>query len=251
MKNSMKVLTLFLTATSIGCVSASKYKTLEDEKGTTDQQLAVCSKNKTDLEKKLGITSTEKDKLAGSVADMTKALQEAEIRKQESDKRLAEFQDLTNKFKKLVDAGKLSIKFQNGRMMIALSTDVLFSSGSAILSAEGKKAITEVAGLLKNLQKRNFQVEGHTDNIPMKSAQFPSNWELASARSISVLNTMLAAGVQQERLSAASYGAAQPIADNTTDTGRQVNRRIAIVVVPDLSGLPGFDELKRLSENDI
>ena len=239
-------LCLFLLASS-GCVSAGKYKDLEDQQGQTQEKLTACEKERSELQRQLGMSSTEKSQLETSVADMRKALADAEARKVETEKRLAEFKELTSKFKGLVDAGKLSIKFQNGKMMLALSTDILFPSGSAQLSTPGKAAITEVAGLLKDLQNRNFQIEGHTDNVPIHSKQFPSNWELASARAMSVLNTMLAAGFPPEHVSTSSYGSYEPIADNSTKEGKSENRRIAIVIVPDLSGLPGFDEINRLS----
>lgn len=242
----LKIFILSIIATSIGCVSSGKYKDLEADKQSTDEQLALCAKTRADLEKKLGITSTENSKLEGSVAAMKKALQDAEDRKQETEKRLAEFRELTSKFKALTDSGKLSVKVRNGRMMIALSTDVLFPSGSAQLSAAGKDAITEVSGVLKDLKNKKYQVEGHTDNVPIRSKQFPSNWELASARAISVLNTMTAAGLPPEQVSAASYGKFDPITDNESEKSRSENRRIAIVVVPDLSGLPGYEELNKL-----
>jgi len=237
---------LILTMLS-GCVSAGKYHDLEDANSKTETSLATCEAQKAELEKKLGITSSEKTELEGSVADMKRALQELEARKAETEKRLAEFRELTAKFKDLVDAGKLSIKVRNGRMMLALSTDILFASGSARLSAAGKAAIQEVAEHLKGLDNRNFQIEGHTDNVPIHTAQFPSNWELASARAGTVLNTMLATGFPPEHISLASYGQYDPLNDNTTPEEKAENRRIDIVIVPDLSGLPGYDELNRMS----
>jgi chemotaxis protein MotB len=239
----------FLTLIALtGCVTASKYNDLEAADNATKKSLNSCETDKADLDRKLGITSSEKSELEGSVATMKRALAELEARKIETEKRLAEFRELTEKFKDLVSAGKLSIKVRNGRMMLALSSDILFASGSAQLSKEGAESITEVAGLLKDLQNRNFQIEGHTDNKPIHTRQFPSNWELASARASSVLNTMLAAGFPPEHVSVASYGSNDPLNDNSTPEKRAENRRIAIVVVPDLSGLPGFDELNRMSE---
>ena len=244
--NKLSLAVVFLMFTT-ACVSTGRYKEMVDQDSNHQSSLAACESQKAELEKKLGITSTQKTILEDSVATMTRALSELEARKGETEKRLAEFRDLTAKFKELVDAGKLSIKVRNGRMMLALSTDILFASGSAQLSPTGASAIKEVTGLLKDLNNRNFQIEGHTDHVPIHTKQFPSNWELASGRSISVLNTMLAAGLPPERVSTASYGKFDPVDDNETEKGRAENRRIAIVIVPDLSGLPGFDELNRLS----
>ena len=142
-----------------------------------------------------------------------------------------------------------SVKIVDGRMVVVLATDVLFGSGSASLSREGKDAVSEVARLLASIPQRSFQIEGHTDNVPIRTAQYPSNWELASARSLTVLKTMLEAGMPADRISAAAFGDAKPAVSNETADGRAQNRRIEIIIVPDLSALPGFDELQRVESN--
>lgn len=236
-----------------GCVTAGKYdklesahQKLEEDYQRAEQQLGLCAMTRSDLQKQLGISGAENSKLEGSVEDLKKTIQEAALRRKETEKRLAEFRDLTSQFKQLVNAGKLKIKVQNGRMTLVLSTDILFPSASAELSAVGKAAIVEVANILKHMNKR-FQIEGHTDNLRIHTKQFPSNWELGSERAISVLNTMIAAGLSPGHISAASYANFEPVSDNDTGAGRAENRRIDIVIVPDLSGLPGYDELNQLS----
>ena len=187
----------------------------------------------------------DKSSLQASVTDMKAALEDLQRRKAEADKRIAEFKSLLDKFKSLIDAGKLRVKIFEGQMVVELATDVLFGSGSANLSREGKAAIAEVAGLLSSIQGRKFQVNGHTDNVPIATAQYPSNWELASARALTVLRTMVEAGMPAGRISAASFGDSRPARPNDSPEGKAANRRIEIVVVPDLSSLPGFDELNR------
>ena len=186
----------------------------------------------------------DKARLKGSVDEMKAALAELESRKAAAEQRIAEYQSLLVRFKKLIDAGKLSVKIVDGRMVVALATDVLFASGSAELSAEGGAAIGEVATVLAGIPDRKFQIEGHTDNVPIKTDKYPSNWELASARALTVVRAMIGAGMPAGRVSAASYGEFKPTAANDSPTGKAANRRIEIVVVPDLSGLPGFDELR-------
>ena len=161
--------------------------------------------------------------------------------------RIAQFQELTDKFRSLVDAWKLKVSMIRGRMVVQMQTDVLFGSGSARLSSEGRTAIEEVSGLLASLADRRYQIEGHTDNVPIRTTAFPSNWELAAARAISVVSVMVDNGMAPERVSAVSYGDTTPIEDNDAKKGRAQNRRIEIVVVPDLSQLPGFDELEQMS----
>lgn len=248
-------LVLFTAGVLSACVSSSKYedlegkhKTLTEENEKNKATIVVAESKINELNGKLGIANTERSALEGSMADMKKALEEMQKRKLETEKRLGEFRELTNKFGKLVNAGKLSVKVVNGRMVVALSTDILFSSGSAKLSSEGTTAIKEVAALLKGLEGRNFQIEGHSDNVPIKTSVYPSNWELASARALTVVKTMLDAGLPAERISAASYADTQPIATNDNPEGRTQNRRIAITIMPDLSGLPGYQELNQMTK---
>jgi chemotaxis protein MotB len=244
-----------------GCVSAGTHKQLQDQYDKTAANLSDCQKKTAayeskiheqdvltkDLESKLGSTKSEKLKLEGNVTEMKTALDALTKQRAEADQRIKEFQDLVTKFKSLTDTGKISVKIVDGQMVVALSSDVLFPSGSARLSPDGSKSIEEVTALLTAVPNRKFQVEGFTDNIPIKTAQFPSNWELASARALNVVKTMLDSGMPSERVSAASFGDTHPVQANDTDDGRAANRRIEIVVVPDLSTLPGYQQLQKMS----
>jgi len=188
----------------------------------------------------------DKGRLKADVESMRKALADLQARRDAAEAQLAAYRDLLSRFQRLIDAGKLRVKIVEGRMVVELATDVLFSSGSADLSTDGKAAIDEVARVLATIPDRHFQVEGHTDNDPIRTAQYPSNWELAAGRALTVVRTMIAAGMPAARVSAASYAESKPVAPNETPAGKQANRRIEIVVVPDLSGLPGYDELQAI-----
>ena len=174
------------------------------------------------------------------------ALLTLNARKAEADRRVAQYRTLLGKFKKLIDAGTLQVSITDGRMVLALPSDVLFSSGRAELSEEGRQTIAEVASVLATIPERRFQVEGHTDNVPIRTKRFPSNWELASARAVNVVGEMIQAGVDPGSVSGASQGEYRPVSSNDDETGRAQNRRIEIVLVPDLSMLPGFEELKNV-----
>jgi chemotaxis protein MotB len=188
----------------------------------------------------------DKDRMKAAEQELQKALKELQARKAQIEARVAEYRGLLTRFKGLIDAGKLRVRMQNGKMIVELATDILFPSGSADLSAEGRAAVTEVAGVLVSIPDREFQVEGHTDNVPIRTKTFPSNWELAFARANSVLQAMVTGGMAPRRISAASAGEFRPRADNGSEEGRAMNRRIEIIVVPDLSQLPGAEELERL-----
>jgi chemotaxis protein MotB len=194
----------------------------------------------------MATATKDKSRLLASVEDMTRALADLEKRRAEAEARVAEFKNLLARFRSLIDAGKLKVKIIDGRMVVVLATDILFASGSASLSKEGRTAIGEVAQVLRTIPQRAFQVEGHTDTVRIATAQYPSNWELAAARAITVLKTMVEGGLAPDRVSAASFGETRPVATNETQDGKALNRRIEIIIVPDLSTLPGFEELKRV-----
>jgi chemotaxis protein MotB len=183
----------------------------------------------------------DKGRLQASVEEMTRALAELEKRRADAERRIAEFKNLLGRFRALIDAGKLKVKIVDGRMVVVLATDILFASGSASLSKEGRGAVVEVGQVLASIPKRTFQIEGHTDNVPMATAQYASNWELAAGRAINVLKAMVESGLPADRVSAASFGDTRPVSDS-----KAMNRRIEITIVPDLSLLPGFEELKSL-----
>ena len=130
---------------------------------------------------------------------------------------------------------------------LTLPMDILFPSGSAKLGKEGRDALLAVGRGLATIPGRSFQVEGHTDDVPIHTAAYASNWELAAARALGVVRALLEAGVTPQRVSAASFSEYHPTAANDGDANRARNRRIEIVVVPDLSGLPGFRELQKLT----
>jgi chemotaxis protein MotB len=224
----------------------AKAKGLDAEKGRLEQALAAKEAELKKTNDDLAATLKDKAGLKNSVADMKSALDELAKRKAESDKRIAEYKNLLARFQSLIDAGKLKVKIVDGRMVVALASDILFASGSAALSKDGKASVEEVAAVLASIPERKFQVEGHTDNVPIKTAQFPSNWELASSRALTVLKTMVEAGMPADRVSAASFGDSKPAVPNDTPEQKAQNRRIEIVVVPDLSTLPGFDELQKV-----
>lgn len=181
--------------------------------------------------------------LEGEVERMKQAIAELEARKAQTEARMNEYRDLVGRFQSMIDAGTLKVKIVNGRMVVAMATDILFPSGSATLRKDGQDAVTSVAQILASIPNREFQIEGHTDNVPVGSAQFPSNWDLGAARAIGVVQQMIAAGMPPDRISAASFGEFRPVDTNRTKEGKTANRRIEIVVVPDLSQLPGFQEL--------
>ena len=185
--------------------------------------------------------------LEASVQDMRVALKELEQRRAVREQRIADFRAMLARFQSMIDAGTLDVRIIDGRMVLSMSMDILFESGSATISKPGMAALIEVGHRLGDMPGRRFLIEGHTDDVPIHNERFKSNWELATARAQGVVYALLGAGVLPTQLSAASFGEFRPRTDNATDAGRAQNRRIEIAVEPDLRGLPGFDELRSMS----
>lgn len=149
------------------------------------------------------------------------------------------YEDMIGRFQSLIDGGQVSVNIVRGRMVIQLPQDILFASGSANIGAEGRQTLQEVGSVIAELDDREFQVEGHTDDVPISTERFPSNWELSSARALSVVRLLIQAGVDPVRVSGAGFGEFQPVASNDDAAGRRRNRRIEIVMLPNLDVIAG------------
>jgi len=112
---------------------------------------------------------------------------------------------------------------------IELNSSLLFGSGDAMPSDMAFNIIDKVAGILKPFDNP-IHVEGFTDDIPISTAQYPTNWELSSARSSSIVRMLAMEGVNPGRLASVGYGEFQPVANNATAEGRARNRRVVLVV---------------------
>jgi chemotaxis protein MotB len=118
---------------------------------------------------------------------------------------------------------------RDGKLSIAIRSDILFASGAAQLSAEAEPVIRQLGRVLREFPV-NIRIEGHTDNVPVSGGPYPSNWELSAARSVSVVHLLVAEGVAPERLSAVGYGEFHPVVPNATPDGRNANRRVVMTV---------------------
>jgi chemotaxis protein MotB len=119
---------------------------------------------------------------------------------------------------------------RRGLVVRVLTDQLLFASGQATLQPAGFPLLNEVAQLLNVDKSHPITVEGHTDNIPISSSQYPSNWELSTDRATTVVRYLIAKGVNRERLGAVGYADLHPLASNATAAGRAKNRRVEIVL---------------------
>jgi len=203
---------------------------------------------------KLDRTGTEKAELAKTLEDTQRALAEFKQRAEQLERIKARFELLRKKLKKMTELG-LTVTIRRNRMVISLPGDVLFKSGEDELAAQGQNILSQVAEVIASdasLSQRHYQVAGHTDDQPLRRTvdKFKDNWGLSAMRARSVLVFLVeskdsgAAGrLDPKRWSAAGYGATDPVSSNATPEGRSQNRRVELVVLPDVEEMLDLQSL--------
>ncbi|MCG7957079.1 MAG: flagellar motor protein MotD [Candidatus Thiodiazotropha endolucinida] len=129
-----------------------------------------------------------------------------------------------------VDRDLVDVSFSEDRVVVNMKDKMLFPSASAHLSRAAVKALGEISRVLKTVPNQ-VQVEGNTDNRPINTEEFPSNWELSAARAASVVHLMTRTGIDPGRMSAVGYAEHRPVADNDTQEGRAKNRRVTLIIL--------------------
>lgn len=136
----------------------------------------------------------------------------------------------------LVDQDLVRVRRGVDYLEVEIKSDILFRSGSDVPSALAVDTVRRVGAVLRD-EPNAVRVEGYTDDQPIRTALFRSNWELSAARAASVLQELMAAGIAPSRLSLTGYGEFQPVADNATAAGRDANRRVMLVVLAPQQGV--------------
>ncbi|MDD2700200.1 MAG: flagellar motor protein MotD [Sideroxydans sp.] len=155
-------------------------------------------------------------------------LAEKYIKQQERMKRLSEA--LNSKLASFVNKGAMSVSQNDRGVTLDINASMLFQQGDASLQPVAVATLTDVAKILAQ-EEMPVEVEGYTDNLPIATAQFPSNWELSSARASSVVRLFIEQGLTTERLKAIGHADNDPVATNDTAEGRARNRRVTVTVL--------------------
>lgn len=137
---------------------------------------------------------------------------------------------------------EVEIQLQENGVMFRIQAPFLFGSGLAALRDESRSVLEELSVMFKKFPYQ-IRIEGHTDSMPINSERFPSNWELSSARAVTVARYFQGLGLPPERIAATGYGEYHPIGDNASADGREKNRRVEIFLQLDKRNLPRADEL--------
>ncbi len=148
---------------------------------------------------------------------------------------------LEQKLGQEINDKQIKLQMMEKGLVITVVGDLLFDSGKSKIRPEAYSLLGKVSDILKdNMAQFNVGIEGHTDNVPIKLSGWKSNWELSTARALSVLHYLVNdQGISPERLSAIGYGEYRPVDSNETADGRKQNRRVEIVILPNVTKVKG------------
>lgn len=215
---------------------------LEQRVSELEQQEDELRAELAEAEGDLELYEQRKGSLEESLEASREELDELREARRQTEERLAMYREVAEQLASMVEAGQLSIEIRDGRMVINLDDEILFDSGRTAIKQDGQEALAQLADILQDVDDREFLIAGHTDNVPISSASFDSNWELSTARAVEVVEFLQDEGVSPNNLAAAGYGEHDPVATNETDDGRAQNRRIEIVLMPTIDELPSLPD---------
>jgi chemotaxis protein MotB len=229
----------------------ARNRALVVERVEREKQMAALERRIRDLEKtgenlelERSILDDERIKLIDDLESLrvgNEALQlDLEVERARREATEAEARELNTTYAGLIEeleqevtSGKLEIHRLEGRLQVRALDQILFSTGSTVIRAEGREVLAHVAEQIRVLGGHRVSVEGHTDTVPISSERFPSNWELSAARAAGVARFLVENGLDPAKVTAAGRGEFHPIAPNDSREDRARNRRIEIVLVPE------------------
>jgi chemotaxis protein MotB len=233
---------LVLLAAAAGSVYWWLYRPQQLALQATRQELAVAQQEAGSLRARVADLETVRDQLLRTSTDL-----HAQVAQKEAELlALGSAQDeIVDGLKKEIADHQVQVERIKDRLRVEMVDEILFDSGEATLKPGGIEVLKKVGAALKKVEDRPVEVQGHTDNVPIRGAlarRFPTNWELSSARSLNVARFLQdQAGLDPARLSAVAHSEYRPRASNETEEGRRRNRRIEILLGPVPSPEPGAE----------
>src|SRR3989338_3701039 len=211
----------FVVMYSISSVNEGKYKTFSDS-------LTIAFTNQPSSASTNIVPNQQEQMLKALVDRRTARLGEQQRKIQERMKALEN--GVSQVMLPMINQGLVSVSQNKRGVIIDISASSLFRTGDAAIQPEILNVLRQVAAVL-NKEEQPIEVEGHTDDVPIKTAQFPSNWELSSARASSVARMLIDNGVQAKRLAVVGLAENQPLAPNDSPENRAKNRRVTITIL--------------------
>jgi chemotaxis protein MotB len=246
------ILVVGLMVTS--CVSSKKYLAseakvdqLQKDNAKTVDLLNTCNTQVDNLKVEKATLQREN---AGAQDDLKALSTESKMTIADQAKRLKNFQDMIQAQQNVMDKLKnsianalmnyktdeLTVYIKDGKVYVSLEEKLLFKSGSDVVNPKGKEALKTLADVLNGTKDITVQIEGHTDNVPIETKQFKDNWDLSTARATSVVRILTKDyGFDPIRITASGRSQFHPATTNETTEGRASNRRIEVILSPDLN----------------
>lgn len=211
----------FVVMYAISSVNEGKYRVFSASLTSAFRNQAV--------KPEASVAASEQELLLKSLVDRRNA-KLAEQQRIQQERMQAIAKNLNAVMAPLVKSGQVSVTQTDRGVVVEINASALFGLGDAVLRGASSKTLIEVAQVLAQ-GSQLIEVEGHTDDIPIKTPQFPSNWELSSARASSVVRLFIEHGVAESRLTAVGSAANHPVGSNSTPEGRAQNRRVTVTVL--------------------
>jgi len=231
---------------SAGCVSTGEFEklqadknqeinalqkqrsALEQEKQELQSQRSALERQQADLRSQLATLQSQRSQLERERDELARQKGELEAASKQTK---SQYDGLVNNLNEEVKKGQLQVRQFKDMLTVEVAEQLFFDSGRAALKDQGKDVLKRVGEALKGYDDKVIRVVGHTDNVPIATSQFPSNWELSVARATTVVRFLQGAGVPPERMTASGRGEYSPVAPNDDADGRRKNRRIEITLV--------------------
>lgn len=220
----------FVVMYAISSVNQGKYTQLTNSMGTAFSGDGASGVNQNSNKNGLGAEGTIKGQQNSLIKPLPLSHLYNEKMRRERESMTNMGIALSNTLSPLINEGKVRVIQNNRGIRIDIHDSLLFTPGSAELSFAATTIMNEIASRLRD-NAHPIQVEGHTDNVPIHTDAFYSNWELSAVRASSVVRMLAGAGIAESRLSALGFGASQPISENETPLGRAKNRRVSIMIL--------------------
>lgn len=213
----------------------------EEDAEKLSKQIARVNQLMDEVEKKnqqLQVEKKQADRLKQDLKEREKRVQELESAMARKDSAVKAMRDKVSKALLGFKEGELTVKMKNGRVYVSLSEELLFQSGSYRVDKKGVDAIKKLSKVLKEQSEFEVMVEGHTDDVPLRStATLRDNWDLSVLRATSIARIMQDNGVNPQKLIPAGRGEYHPKVDKKTTEARRQNRRTEIIITPNLEKL--------------
>jgi chemotaxis protein MotB len=236
--------------------SQSKVEKLQKDSAITHSQLDECNVQLKEYNTQVKNLKEQKTSLqnenASVQSDLNALSSESQMTIADQQKQLKRFQnmvqvqkDAMSKLKNSISDALMNYKndelyvyIKDGNVYVSLEEKLLFKSGSDVVDPKGKEALKSLATVLNTTKDITVMIEGHTDNVPIKTNLFKDNWDLSTARATSILRILTNEyGFDPIRITASGKGEFHPIKPNDTDEGRAGNRRTEVILSPDMKGI--------------